>query len=48
MNNRAMPEAFMTYKVAVQLHKLYNTSNPTLDWIGLNFDQILTTRQTKK
>ena len=47
MNNRAMPEAFMTYKIAIQLHKLFNASNPTLDWISLNFDQILTTRQTQ-
>ena len=41
-----MTEAFMTYKIAIQLHKLYNTTNPSLDWISLNFDQILTTRQT--
>ena len=47
MNNRAMPEAFMNYKIAIQLHKLYNTTNQSLDWISLNFDQILTTRQTK-
>ena len=47
MNNRAMPEAFMKYKIAIQLHKLYNTTNQSLDWISLNFDQILTTRQTK-
>ena len=46
MNNRAMPEAFMSYKLAIKLHKLYNASNPPLDWIGLNFDQILTSRQT--
>ena len=46
MNNRAMPDAFMSYKMAIQLHKLYNATNPTLDWVSLNFDQILTTRQT--
>ena len=36
----------MTYKTAIQLHKLYNAMDPSLDWISLNFDQILTTRQT--
>ena len=46
MNNRAMPEAFMPYKLAIQLHKLYNVGNFSLDWIALNFDQILTSRQT--
>ena len=46
MNNRAMPESLMTYKMALQLHKLYNTNDQSLDWISLNFDQILTSRQT--
>ena len=38
MNNRAMPEAFMSYKLAIQLHKLFNACNPSLDWINHNFD----------
>ena len=46
MNNRAMPKAFLRYKLEIQLHKLYNACNPSLDWIALNFDQILTSRQT--
>ena len=46
MNNRAMPKAYKSYKTAIQLHKLYNASSPPIDWINLNFDQILTTRQT--
>ena len=46
MNNRAMPEAFMSYKLAIQLHKLYNVESPSLDWTTLNFNQILTSRQT--
>ena len=46
MNNRAMPDSIMSYKTAIQLHKLYNAGNPSLDWISLNFDQILTSRQT--
>ena len=32
--------------MAIQLHKLYNTNDQSLDWISLNFDQILTSRQT--
>ena len=32
MNNRAMPEAIMKYKISIQLHKLYNAANPSLDW----------------
>ena len=48
MNKRAMPDSIMHYKAALQLHKLYNITrtNPSLDWISLNIDQILTTRQT--
>ena len=46
MNNRARPEGFMSYKVAIQLYKLYNATNPSLDWVILNYNQILTTRQT--
>ena len=34
------------YKTAIQLHKLYNAADPSLDWISLNFDQILAARQT--
>ena len=40
INNRAMPDSFMSYKTAIQLHKLSNDDNPSLDWISLNFDQI--------
>ena len=35
------------YKHALMLHKLYNTQLPETEWIALNFQQILTTRQTK-
>ena len=46
MNNQALPDAFMTYKTAIQLHKLYNSTDQSLDWVCLNLHQILTTRQT--
>ena len=46
MNNRAMPNAIMQYKCAIQLFKIYNTSEFSLDWIMLNFNQTFTSRQT--
>ena len=46
MNQRATPETFMTYKCAIQLFKLYNANEHSLEWISLNENQILTTRQT--
>ena len=46
MNNRALPESVMTYKMALQLYRLYNANDMSLDWNSLNFIQILTTRQT--
>ena len=36
--NRATPNAILT-------HKLYNLEQPRADWIDLNFNQILKTRQ---
>ena len=47
MNNRAMPNAIMLYKCAIQLFKLYNATEFTLNWTLLNFNQTLTSRQTK-
>ena len=47
MNNRALPDSIMHYKTAIQLYKLYNSNEQSLDWICLNLNQILTTRQTK-
>ena len=45
-NNRAMPNAIMLYKSAIQLFKLYNSNEHTYDWTLLNLNQILTSRQT--
>ena len=42
MNNRAMPDQIMTYKTAIQLHKIYNSDIRSLDSINLNLNQILT------
>ena len=46
INNRAMPNAIMHYKSAIQLYKIYNSSEYTLDWTMANLNQILTSRQT--
>ena len=46
LNNRAMPNAIMLYKSAIQLFKLYNSNEHTYDWTLLNLNQILTSRQT--
>ena len=42
--NRAEPTQMMMYKHAILLHKLYNTQQPTADWIDLNFDQVFNSR----
>ena len=34
------------YKHAILLHKLYNGNLQKADWLDLNFNQILTSRQT--
>ena len=36
----------LIYKHAILLHKLYNTNIHGTDWVDLNLDQILTSRQT--
>ena len=46
INKRATPEKFMIYKHAIQLFKLYNDGCDSLEWQFLNFNQVLTLRQT--
>ena len=46
MNNRAPPEAILSYKLAIQLFKLYNSNEHTYEWFMLNANQVLTSRQT--
>ena len=45
--NRALPEQMILYKHAILLHKTYNQKIPEIEWIALNFQQLLTSRQTK-
>ena len=43
---RALPSQLIEFKHAIMLHKLYNEQLPVADWVDLNFDQILSSRQT--
>ena len=45
--NRAQPEQMFLYKHSILLHKLYNTELPETEWMAPNFQQFLTSRQTK-
>ena len=46
MNHRATPNAIMRYNLGIQLYKLYNTAEHSLEWLHLNHNQILTSRQS--
>ena len=45
MNNRAPPEAILSYKLAIQLFELYNSLEHSHEWVLLSVNQILTSRQ---
>ena len=45
INKRALPNQILVYKLALTLYKLYNHRLPQFEWINLNFDQIITSRQ---
>ena len=47
MNKRAPPETMLLYKLSIQLFKLYNQNEHSLEWVSLNLNQILTSRQSK-
>ena len=47
INKRATPNAIMNYNLGIQLYKLYNTKEHSLEWLHLNQNQILTSRQTR-
>ena len=44
--NRATPEMLMKYKLALCLFKLYNLTFNSIEFMQLNFNQILTGHQT--
>ena len=45
--HRATPERFLLHKHTISLFKLINDPTFTTEWVALNFNQILTSRQTK-
>ena len=47
INKRATPEKIMLYRHALMLYKLYNGNEQTTEWVHLNLNQVLTSRQTK-
>ena len=45
INKRAVPIAIMKYNLSIQLYKLSNSKDHSLEWFHLNNDQIITSRQ---
>ena len=45
ISKRASPEKFMHYKLALCLHKIHNTDFNSNEFIRLNINQIITSRQ---
>ena len=46
IHKRAVPLDVMKYRLAIQLHKLYNDNYTNNDWIDLNLQQNFNSRQT--
>ena len=44
--NRATPNMFSDYKLALLLHKIYNFQIPVEEWLHLNMNQYFTSRQS--
>ena len=36
----------MNYKHSILLHKFFNNHSPSMDWVELNFNQAITSRET--
>ena len=45
INNRALPTQICTYKHALMLFKLTISHEPSREWVNLNWQQIITSRQ---
>ena len=46
MANRAAPEMFPRYKMSLLLYSTFNNEIPETNWLSLNFDQIIPSRQS--
>ena len=44
---RATPEKMMLYKHAILLYRMYNSEVHSNEWVHLNLNQVITSRQTK-
>ena len=47
LNGRSTPDQMMLYKLALSLFRVYNTNYNSIEFTALNFNQILTSRQTR-
>ena len=47
MNKRATPDQICLCKHSIQLYKLYNSNQQTVDWIHLNYQQNFNARVNK-
>ena len=45
INSRATPTKICHYKHALMLYKIFNDQQPPVDWIQLNFNQAMSSRQ---
>ena len=46
MFHRSTPEKYLLFNHALSLYKLFWSTESSSDWVALNFNQVLTTRQT--
>jgi hypothetical protein len=46
LTNRATPEMYSYYKLALLLYRVMNHNIPLHKWVNLNFKQVLTSRQS--
>ena len=44
LNNRATPTQMCQYKLALAMFTLFNTQEPTMDWLDMNFQQTFNQR----
>lgn len=47
INNRATPTQMSNYKLALTLFTLFNSQEPSADWVDLNFQQTFNQRNDK-
>ena len=47
ISKRATPKQMSEYKLAIQLYKVFNDGVPNNEWINLNYEIVVTSRQSK-